>query len=183
VSAETVLVITLDHAERAPEAIGALTGLAADGALELRAAAVVRRSADGRISIGDEVGDVDTAGTFAERFPRLATLLLALAGPLDTVLFGNSLMVLTGALAEPSPDEVALEHLARAVAPGRTAVVAEVVESDPAVVDRALADLSVRVARRPLVELEAELDAAREAMDAAGEAARRVLRDTHPARG
>lgn len=122
--AETVLMITLNHAECAPEAMGALAGLAADGAVELRAAAVIHRLADGRISIGDAVGDVDTAGTFAERYPRLATLLLALAGPLDTVLFGNSLMVLTGALAELSSDEVALQHLARALPPGRTAVVA-----------------------------------------------------------
>jgi hypothetical protein len=72
-----------------------------------------------------EVGDVDTVGTFVERHPRLATLLTVLAGPLDTLLLGNSLVALTGALAEPSPDEVALEHLARAVRPGRTAVVAE----------------------------------------------------------
>jgi hypothetical protein len=58
-----------------------------------------------------------------------------LAGPLDTLLFGNSVMALTGALAEPSPDEVALEHLARAVPPGRTAVVAEVAESNLPLVD------------------------------------------------
>lgn len=69
-------------------------------------------------------------GRWPERYPRFATQLLVLAGPLDTLLFGNSVMALTGALAEPSADEVALEHLARAVPPGRTAVVAEVAESD-----------------------------------------------------
>jgi hypothetical protein len=128
-----------------------------------------------------EVGDVDTVGTFVERHPRLATLLTVLAGPLDTLLLGNSLVALTGALAEPSPDEVALEHLARAVPPGRTAVVAEVAESDPGLVDEALAGLSVRIVRRPLGEVEAELDAARHAVAAAGEEARRVLRATRPA--
>jgi hypothetical protein len=40
-------------------------------------------------------------------------------------------MALTGALAEPSPDEVALKYLARAVPHRWTAVVAEVAESDP----------------------------------------------------
>jgi hypothetical protein len=104
-----------------------------------------------------------------------------LAGPLDTLLLGNSLVALTGALAEPSPDEVALEHLARAVPPGRTAVVAEVAESDPGLVDEALAGLSVRIVRRPLGEVEAELDAERHAVAAAGEEARRVLRATRPA--
>ena len=36
-------------------------------------------------AIRDEVGDVDTVGTFVERHPRLATLLTVLAGPLDLV--------------------------------------------------------------------------------------------------
>lgn len=178
--AENVLMITLDRDWSASEAIRALTGLAADGAVELRAAAVVRRSVDGRISIGEEVGDVEAVGTFAERHPRLATLLLVLAGPLDTLLFGNSLMALTGALAEPSPDEVALEHLARAVPPGRTAVVAEVAESDPGLVDEALAGVSAWIVRRPLADVEAELGAARHAVAAAGEEARRVLRGIGP---
>ena len=181
--AENVLVITLDRDETAPDAIGALRGLAADGAVELRAAAVVRRANDGRISISEEVGDVDTAGTFAERYPRLATLLAVLAGPLDTLLFGNSLVALTGALAEPSPDELALEHLARAIPLGRTAVVAEVTESDPATLDEVLTGLGARIARRPLTHVQAELGAAGEAVDAAEQAARQALRGTGTARG
>ena len=86
----------------------------------------------------------------------------------------------TGALAEPSPDEVALEHLARAVPPGRTAVVAEVAESDPGLVDEALAGVSAWIVRRPLADVEAELGAARDAVAAAGEEARRVLRGIGP---
>jgi hypothetical protein len=85
-------------------------------------------------------------------------------------------MAVTGAPAEPSPDEVALEHVARAVPPGRTAVVAEVAESDPGLVDAALAGLSAWLVRRPRADVEAELGAAREAVAAAGEQARRVLR-------
>ena len=126
---------------------------------------------------------MQTAGTFAERYPRLATLLLVLAGPLDTLLFGNSLVALTGALVEPSSDEVALEHLARAAPPGRTAVVAEVAEFDPGLVDEALARFSAWIVRRPRADVEAELDAAREAVPAAGEVARRVLRGIRPAPG
>ena len=101
-------------------------------------------------------------------------------GPLDTLLFGNSFIALTGALAEPSPDEVALEHLARAVPPGRTAVVAEVAESDPGLVDEALAGVSAWIVRRPLADVEAEFGAARHAVAAAGEEARRVLRGIGP---
>ena len=42
-------------------------------------------------AIRDEVGDVDTGG-LVERHPRLATLLPVLAGSLDTLLLGNSLV-------------------------------------------------------------------------------------------
>lgn len=179
---ENVLVITLDDADRARDALAALTdpGGGAGGPGQLRGAAVVHRAADGRVTIGEEVGDIDTAGTFAERHPRLATLLTVLAGPLDTLLLGNTLVALTGAMAEPSPDEVALEHLARAIPPGRTAVIAFAAEADPAATDRALAGLAAHVTRRPLAEVEAELDAASGAVEAAGAEARRVLRSTRP---
>ena len=80
-------------------------------------------------------------------------------------------------------DEVALEHLARAVPPGRTAVVAEVAESDPGLVDEALAGVSAWIVRRPLADVEAELGAARDAVAAAGEEARRVLRGIGPTPG
>jgi uncharacterized membrane protein len=182
VPAENVLVITLERAATAPDALGALTALAADG-FALRAAAVVRRSTDGRISISGEVGDVDLAGTFAEQRPRLATLLTVLAGPLDTLLLGNSLVALTGALAEPSPDEVALDHLARAVPSGRAAVIAEVTESDPGLVDEALAGLGARIVRRPLADVEAEIGAARDAVAAVGAEARRGVPGMDPAPG
>jgi hypothetical protein len=126
--------------------------------------------------------DVEAAGTFAERHPRLATLLLVLAGPLDTLLFGNSLMALTGALAEPSPDEVALEHLARAVPPGRRSSPRSPNPIRGSSTRRSRA-LSAWIVRRPLADVGAELDAAREAVAAAEEEARRVLRVIRPAPG
>ena len=71
-------------------------------------------------------------------------------------------MALTGALAEPSPDERVLLQLARAIPPGGTAVIADVVESDQQTLDDRLAELAVTVARHPLADVEAELDTARE---------------------
>lgn len=59
-----------------------------------------RRSSDGRISIEDHMGDMETRQTLVERHPRLAGLLTVLAGPLDTLLLGNSLVALAGAVAE-----------------------------------------------------------------------------------
>jgi uncharacterized membrane protein len=176
-SEENVLVITVKEAA-ASQALEALNRLASEDGLELRAAAVVHRSGDGRIRIEDLVGDVDTRWTLAERHPRLATLLTVLVGPLDTLLLGNSLVALAGAVAEPTPDELALEQLARAIPLGGTAVVADVVEHDPEMVDRELAHLAATVARRPLAEVQAEIGIADQAITAAETAARRVLRGT-----
>lgn len=179
---ENVLVITVDEPASVVQVVETLTRLRSEGELELRAAATIHRSADGRISVEDQVADAD-ADTDAEpgparRHPRLAGLLAVLAGPLDTLLFGNSLMALAGALAVRGPDEPALEHLARSIPPGTTAVVADVRESDPTVVDRELTLVGGRAARRPVGEVEAEVAAADAAVRSAGTEARRVLRDT-----
>jgi uncharacterized membrane protein len=142
-SEENVLVITLDEAA-APQALEMLSRLASEDGFELRAAAVVHRSGDGRISIEDHVGNVETRQTLAQRHPRLATLLTVLAGPLDTLLLGNSLVALAGAVAEPTPEELALDQLARAIPLGGTAVIADVVERDPDLVNHGLAHLERR---------------------------------------
>ena len=179
-SEENVLVITLEETV-APHALETLSRLATeDDGFDLRVAAVVHRSDGGRIRIDDHVGDIETSLTLAERHPRLATLLTVLAGPLDTLLLGNTLVALAGAVAEPTPDELALEHLARAIPPGGTAVIADVVEREPEVANRALAPLGATVARRPLAEVEAEVGAADQAVTAAGTEARRVLRGDRP---
>lgn len=153
---ENVLVVTLDDP-------GSPTDPALDALVEpgdgftLRSAAIVRRDADGAVTLGEHAGDLDTAGTLVERHPRLAGLLTALLAPIDTLLLGNSLVALTGALAEPSPDERVLLSLARAVPPGGTAVIADVVESEPQALDQRLAELAVTVTRRPLADVEADL--------------------------
>ena len=153
---ENVLVVTLDDAGCPTDPVlDALT--APDDGFTLRSAAIVRRAADGAVTIGEHAGDLDTAGTLAERHPRLAGLLTALLAPVDTLLLGNSLVALTGALAEPSPDERVLLRLARAIPPGGTAVIADVVESDPQALDRRLAAHAVTVTRHTLAEAEADL--------------------------
>lgn len=179
-SLENVLVITLDEAAMAPQALKTLSRLDSEDGVALRAAAVFHRCRDGRIRIAEQVGDVQTRQTLLKRHPRLATLLTVLAGPLDTLLLGNSLVALAGAVAEPTPDELALEHLTRAIPLAGTAIIADVVERDPDVVHHALAPFRARVTRRPLAQVHAEIGAAHEAIAAAGTEARRVLRHTRP---
>ena len=156
-----MLVVALDDPDSAVDPVLDAVTEPGDG-FTLRSAAIVRRDADGAVTIGEHAGDLDTEGTLVERHPRLAGLLTALLAPIDTLLLGNSLVALTGALAEPSPDERVLLQLARAIPPGGTAVIADVVESDQQTLDDRLAELAVTVARHPLADVEAELDTARE---------------------
>ena len=150
------MVVVLDDPETPTDPVlDALTE--PGGGFEFRSAAVVRRDADGAVTIGEHAGDLDTEGTLVERHPRLAGLLTALLAPVDTLLLGNSLVALTGALAEPSPDERVLLQLARAIPAGSTAVIADVVETDSEDLDHRLAGHAVTVTRHPLDDVEADL--------------------------
>lgn len=151
--AENVVVITGSHPQ---EVLDALRGLDDAGKLELRAAAIVHRDADGRLSVDHETGD---AVSFTDRHPRLGTLLTVLLGPIDTLLFGNQLVSLFGA-TEQSAEELAVGHLAQAVPAGATAVIADVDEPDPALLDTMLAPATI--ARRAAADVQRELDAVQE---------------------
>lgn len=153
VPGETVLVIGLDDRTRARTAFATLTRLADDGAVVLHAAALVHRDDDGRLTVDDRVGEVETASTLIESHPRFAGLLTALVAPIDALLLGNSLVALTGAIAEPTPDQRVLAALAGSVPNGAAAVIADVTESDPAAVDGPLAGLGATVTRRPRSEI------------------------------
>lgn len=132
------------------------------GSLELRAAAIVHRDADGRLTLDHEAGD---SVSFADRHPRLGALLTVLLGPIDTLLFGNQLVSLFGTV-EQSPEELAVGHLARAVPADSSAVVADIDESDPDLLTAKLAGASV--ARRPYADVERELEADRESAPGTG---------------
>lgn len=148
--AENVVVVTGADPQKV---LTALRSLDEDGTLELRAAAIVHRDADGRLALDHESGD---AVSFADRHPRLGAVITLLLGPLDTLLFGNQLVALFGA-TEQSPEELAVRHLAQTVPPGGAAVIADVDESDPSVLDAELPGATVR--RRPAADVEQELHA------------------------
>jgi hypothetical protein len=151
--AENVVVITGSDPRKVLDTLSALDEA---GEVELRAAAIVARDADGKLSLDHETGD---AISFSERHPRLGAVITLLLGPLDTLLFGNQLVSLFGA-SEQTPEELAIGHLAQAVPAGGQAVIADVEESDPGLLDAKLPDATV--ARRAYVDVEREIDASRE---------------------
>lgn len=150
---ENVVVITGSEPH---EVLDTLRALHDAGTLELRAAAIVHRDGNGRLSLDHETGD---AVAFTERHPRLGAVITLLLGPLDTLLFGNQLVSLLGA-TEQSAEEAAVVHLAQAVPANGTAVIADVHEPDPAALDTALDGATI--ARRTYADVEREIDAGRE---------------------
>lgn len=151
--AENVLVVTGSDPRKVLDAFRALDEA---GTIELRAAAIVHRDARGHLSLDHEVGD---AVSFADRHPRLGAVITVLLGPLDTLLFGNQLVALFGA-SQQRPEELAVGHLAQAVPAGGTAVIADLDEPEPGLVDAQLVGASI--ARRPYAEVEREVEASRE---------------------
>jgi hypothetical protein len=151
--AENVVVITGSDPRKVLDTLSALD---AAGEVELRAAAIVARDADGKLSLDHETGD---AVTFVDRHPRLGALITLLLGPLDTLLFGNQLVALFGT-TQQTAEELAVGHLAQAVPAGATAVIADVDEPDPAVLGTALDGATI--ARRTYADVEREIDASRE---------------------
>jgi hypothetical protein len=149
---ENVVVITRSDPQKTLDALRALDDA---GTLELRAAAIVHRDAEGRLSLDHETGD---AVSFTDRYPRLGAVITLLLGPLDTLLFGNQLVALFGA-TERTAEELAVGHLAQAIPAGVTAVIADVDEPDLAVLDKALDGATI--ARRTYADVERELDASR----------------------
>ena len=93
---------------------------------------------------------------------------------------GGTYGMLLGSLVDLSAEEEeesVLAAMARAIQPGTTALIAEVTEPTPEVVDAMMGRLGGQVLRRPVAEVEAELVAAAEAARSAEEEARRKLVD------
>src|SRR3954468_4404215 len=174
---ENVIVTTFNEDSTAYEALGRLRELAAQGQIDLHDGAVVQRGQDGTLHLRDEAGNEDqglatlTGGT-------IGLLIGILAGPLG-VLLGGAVGLLAGAIVDADDDDETdsvLEHIARSIGNGETAVLADVGESGPAPVDGAMAALDGRVTRYVRKDVEAEIAGAEEAAHKARVKARKELR-------
>lgn len=174
---ENVVAVRFPEPSKAYQALSVLKECDADGRVELRAAAVVERGPDGSLRIPEGTDNVGLSGTVGGGL--IGMLVGILGGPIGMLLGWGGGALIGGALdvrrAEQAED--VLGQIGRAIPPGSTAVVANVVEPAVEVVDGEMSKLGGEVTRRPLHEVLAGLEAAEEAADAAAKEARRVVRD------
>jgi uncharacterized membrane protein len=178
-SPDNVLVVTFGHdAENDANAYQALTDLKqldAQGQIKIAGAAVVTRDRDARVDVKSEVGNDPYVGTASGGM--IGLLVGILGGPLG-VLLGGTYGALVGSLfdlAGVETTESVLSEISSQVQPTRTAVLAQVTEQSPEVIDAAMARLGGEVMRRPVDAVEAEIAAAQEAQTRAEREARKEL--------
>ena len=176
-SVYNVVAVSFDPDTNAYAALTMLKDLDAQQRLSLQAAAVVVRGEDGKIVVKDQVGGDEFAGTAGGGL--IGVLVGILGGPLG-VLLGGSYGLLVGSLVDVSEverNESILSQISMSVKPGHTALLAEVTEQSPEVVDTAMEQFRGTVLRRPSSEVEAEIAAAEEAQREAQRKATKELLD------
>jgi uncharacterized membrane protein len=172
---ENVVVVSFSEDSEAYEALTSLKELDSQGQLKVVAAAVVSRGDDGHIDVKDQVGDDFPVGTASGGLVGL--LIGIIGGPLG-VLLGGATGLLFGSLydlADADDTDSVLTDVSKSVEVGRTAVLAQLTEQSPEVLDTAMASRSGTVVRRSVYDVEAEIAAAQKAQREAKREARKEL--------
>jgi uncharacterized membrane protein len=176
---DNVLVVTFgedpENDKNAYQALTDLKQLESQNQIKIAGAAVVTREPNGRVDAKSEVGDDPWVGTASGGM--IGLLVGIIGGPLG-VLLGGATGVLVGSLFdidEVETTESVLSEISKQVQPTRTAVLAQVTEQSPEVIDTAMARLGGEVMRRPVVQVEDEIAAAQEAQRKAKREARKEL--------
>jgi uncharacterized membrane protein len=160
---DSVVVVTFTEASKAYEALSVLKRLGDSGDLDARSAVLLERTPDGGYSIPE--GADNTAGFFMASGGLIGMLVGVLAGPVG-VLLGGSLGALAGRSVEigrAGDQDVALEGISKQIEPGSTALVAEVTEYTPMLLDTAMDGVGGTVRRHPASDVYAEVEAAEHA--------------------
>jgi uncharacterized membrane protein len=176
---DNVLVVTFgedpENDKNAYQALTDLKQLDSQNQIKIAGAAVVTREPNGSVDAKSEVGEDPYVGTASGGV--IGLLVGIIGGPLG-VLIGGATGVLVGSLFdidEVETTESVLGEISKQVQPTRTAVLAQVTEQTPDVIDTAMAKLGGEVMRRPLVQVEDEIAAAQEAQRKAKREARKEL--------
>jgi uncharacterized membrane protein len=176
---DNVVVVTFgedpQNDENAYQALTELKQLDSQDQIRIAGATVVTREPNGRVDAKSEVGEDPYVGMASGGM--IGLLVGIIGGPLG-VLLGGATGVLVGSLFdidEVETTESVLSEISKQVQPNRTAVLAQVTEQSPEVIDTAMARLGGEVMRRPVVHIEQEIAAAQEAQRQAKREARAEL--------
>jgi uncharacterized membrane protein len=166
-SGDNVLVVSFgedpENDANAYQALTDLKQLDSQGQVKIAGAAVVTRDPDDRVDVKSEVANDPYVGTASGSI--IGLLIGIIGGPLG-VLLGGTYGMLVGSLFDiddVETTESVLREISNQVHATRTAVLAQVTEQSPEVIDTAMARLGGEVMRRPVVEVEEEIAAAQEA--------------------
>ena len=173
-----VIAVSFEDDDSAYAGLARLKQLDTDGQIELRAAAVVERDADGQVAVKDTAGREQWEGTASGGL--IGLLIGIIGGPLG-VLIGGATGLLVGSLfdLEDTEDtESVLAAISKEVRPGHATLLVELREPrDHEVVDSVMESRSGSVIRRGVADVEAEIAAAENAQREARKKARKELRE------
>jgi uncharacterized membrane protein len=170
-----VIAVTFEDDSNAYEALTSLKELESQGQIGIRGAAVVSREETGSVLDKDEVGGDSLVGTATGG--TVGLLIGILGGPFG-VLIGGATGLLIGSLFDGSDadeTESVLAEISKSIRVGHNALLAEVSEQSPEVIDTAMARLGGTVLRRRSGDVEAEVAAAEHAQREAKRKARKEL--------
>jgi uncharacterized membrane protein len=149
---ERMLVAIFDDEAKAQEASKALQGMGDDGEIAMHTIQILARAKDGSIT-SDDVYDALPEGTMGAT--AVGSLLGLIGGPVGLAI-GAASGLLVGATADYAKSRVTTDfaqQVADELAPGRSAIVAEVDEEETEAVDARLQALGARVLRRDLSDV------------------------------
>lgn len=154
-----VVLLVFDDPARAAPAMGELRRVGEDGALSVKRAVEVEREPDGGFRLADDAEDPTVVGTALGA--ALGALVGAAAGPAGLVLGGGAGMAVGSLLDanEARLSEAVVATAVRHVPPGGTAIVADVDERDPGVLDEVASRTGAAAVRVSRADVEAELAA------------------------
>ena len=174
-SSVNVIAVTFEDDSNAYEALTTLKELESQHQIGIRGAAVVARDETGQILDKDQVGSESYVGTATG---GLVGLLIGILGGPFGILIGGATGLLIGSLFDDEDvddTESVLAEISKSLRVGHDAVLAEVSEQSPEVIDTAMARLGGTVLRRPAGDVEAEVAAAEHAQREAKRKARKDL--------
>jgi uncharacterized membrane protein len=170
-----VIAVSFEDDANAYEALTDLKELESQGQIGIRGAAVVSRDETGSVHDKDEVGGESLAGTATG---GIVGLLIGILGGPFGILIGGATGLLVGSLFDGSDadeTESVLAEISKSLRVDHDALLAEVSEQSPEVIDTAMTRLGGTVLRRRSSDVEAEVAAAERAQREAKRKARKEL--------